>query len=155
MEVCGCPLQSFGDYGVGHTLYDRGVELGRFYMCPTSTPVGHVLSQHLLEQNKANLEMIDHTRDIMERLKQEVFGESVMDKMATGVCWLVHGRRCSCTGLFDDIPKGLFYFMNNTLFLNANTEDAYRACPDVWLQDVYECIAFALARIKTVGASPH
>jgi hypothetical protein len=155
MEACGvCPLQSFGDYGVGHTLYDREKKLGRVYMCPTSTPVGQVLSQHALEQKKATLEMIDHTRGIVERLKQEVFGESAMDKMVTGVCWLVHGRRCSCTGFFDAIPKGLFYFMDNILFINANTEDAYKACPDTWLQDVYECIAFALARCEALGRVP-
>jgi hypothetical protein len=156
VDECGvCPLQSYGDYGVDHTVYDREAELGRVYMCPTSTPVGQVLSQHVLDQNRATLEMIDHTRGIIERLKQDVFGESVMDKLATGVCWLVHGRRCSCTGCFDAIPKGLFYLMENIIFINANTGDAYRACPDAWLQDVYECIVFALARIEAVDRSTY
>jgi hypothetical protein len=147
VDACGvCPLQSFRDYEAGHVLYDRETELGRVYMSATMTPVGQVLAQHPLDQNKATLQMIDHTRGITERLKKEVFGEAVMDTMETGVCWLVHGRRCSCTGVSESTPKGLCYRLDNILFINANTEDAYQSCPDAWLQDVYECIAFALAR---------
>jgi hypothetical protein len=155
VDECGvCPLQSYGDYGVAHTVYDGEAELGRVYMCPTMTPVGQVLSQHFLVQNEATLGMVDYTREIVERLKQEVFGEAMMDTIETGVCWLVHGRRCSCTGDYEATPKGLFYLIDNILFINANTEDAYKSCPDAWLQDVYECIAFALARSNDLGRVP-
>lgn len=150
VDECGvCPLQSYGDYR--DAIYDREAKLGRVCMRPTMTPVGPVLSQHLLEQNRATLRMIDYTRGIIERLEKEVFGEAMADTVETGVCWLVHGRRCLCMGDYDAIPKGIFYLVDNTLFINANTEDSYKACPDAWLQDVYECIAFALARSSDLG----